>query len=196
MSTRLTGAGFEAVADDQDGKGGLAVMVTQPRGSTARYRCQLYAQTPVGNMLVGEFTVCPPTQHLSRVVAIATCPGAVRWILTGNTVGGTVADNGLLDMAVGVPAGSEPGVRRISERFKQYSGSVAAVVSLLAGETLTKWTANSSAGGTLLIDTNPLITIPAGVTISGGDQQLIKGPATLTFAGDIDSYIVEVAQSS
>jgi hypothetical protein len=196
MSQQLSKAGTQATISDRDGRGGLSIALTQPPGSDARWKFSVRASTDEVTIEVGEFITCPPSNSkLSRFVAIANCPGARDWTVMVNLIAGS-DDKAVLSMAVGLMT-SLPGLSRIAERYKQYEDSGPAVQAILAGETVLGWTvAAGAAGGTLTIDGFGVITITPNGSVSGGGGGLIEGPGTFTFAGDIVSWMIEIAESA
>jgi len=198
MSVVLKKSGTQAssVDGDAEGRGGLAIALSQPKGSTARWKFSVRAQVPDGDFSIGEFTTSPPANNrLSRIVAIANCPGAKSWTVLVNLADGE-GDDASLSLAVGDMTGT-PGLSRVSERYKQYEDTAAAIQPILAGETVLGWTvAAGPAGATLTIDSFGVITITPNGSVSGGGGGLIDGPDTFTFAGDILSWLIEIAESA
>ena len=201
MGQKLSNGQTQVTVTDSDGLGGLAIRLAQPPrvggvANTARYRFEVYAETDEGDYLVGTFVTCPPGRQLTRAVAMANCPGARSWKLLISKVKDTSYDGAEVSCSVGRPSG-EPGLQRVSERFKYYSGGAANNVAVLAGETVMGWTAASDAGGSsVVIDGGSTITVPPSGSMSGGGGGLIEGPLTITFGAGTISYLVEVAESA
>lgn len=202
MSQKLNNGTTEVNIEDIDGLGGLAIRLTQPAKpggvvNTAQYRFEVYAETKEGNYLVGSFATSPPGRQLSRVVAMANCPGAKNWKLVITLVRGTAYDGGEVSMSVGRPAGELPGVTRVSERFDYYTGNAPGTVSILPGETVLGWTATASGGaGSVQIGSGGSIPVPNGGSMSGGGGGLIEGPIDFTFGTNVNGYLIEVAESA
>jgi len=192
----LKPAGTQVSIVDSDCRGGLSIALTQPKGSNARWKFSVRAQSDESLISIGEFTSSPPANNrLSRFVAIANCPGATGWALFVNLASGE-ADDAIVSLAAGLMT-SVPGLSRISERYKQYEDSAAGVVNILPGETVMDWTVSAgAAAGSLTIDSNGPIIIPVNSTVSGNPGGLLQGPVTMTFAGANTSYFVEVAESA
>jgi hypothetical protein len=192
----------QATLDGERGEG-LTIFLSQPPGSTARYTFRVRARTDQGLCEVGTFTSCPPRNGsaLTRAIAMAACPGVREWtvdISPAPAVVGLVADpdESSMWLSAGCCAGIV-GVERISERAKYYTGA-AGVVTLLPGEEVVAFsTSASGAGATVIVSApdNGPIPVPVGGGVQGTFGGLLKGPATLTFAGT-DSYLVEVAESA
>ncbi len=202
MGQKLNRGTTEVGVTDPDGLGGLAIRLSQPAkingsDSTARYRFEVYAETKEGNYLVGSFATCPPGRQPTRVVAMANCPGAKNWKIVATLVRGTSYDGAELSLAVGTPAGELPGLSRVSERFKYYTGTVPGAVNILEGETVLGWTALASGGAsTVTIGSGGAIPVPSGGSMSGGGGGLIEGPITFTFGANTSGYLIEVAESA
>ena len=141
MSVRLVKGQVQATVHDSDGRGGLSIAVSQKPGGTARWQFSVRAKTDEGTFHVGECIVTPPPRTVrgARVVAIATCPGAKDWTVLATLASGE-PDDALLSLAVGAQGGGGPGLVRVGERFKYYSGACGAV-SILPGETVIGWSA-------------------------------------------------------
>lgn len=199
MAQKLSSAGLEAVAEDKDGLGGLAVRFFQPSQSTAKWKVDLRAETDEGNYALGIFVVSPPgpTGRLSRVVAIAQLPGAKRWKALVTLVPGTEYDAGEISLSVGLPNGAAPGLIRVSERFVYDATAASAAIPIAEGETVLGWTAFAGPlGGILQIGTGSPIPIPANSSLSGGGGGLIEGPIVFDFTGDITGIYIEKAISA
>ncbi len=202
MDYDLNAALVQATCNDANGKGGLSIAFSQVQGSSARWRCSVRAKTANGTFEVGRFTVCPPTTNLrSRIVAIASCPGATHWTVLVELASGSAPGNeqhGKISLSVGPMGGGGPGVSRVGERPKYYSGAAAAAVAIPAGETVVGWSAFSSgAGATVTIGSGSAIPIPSSGGVAGGSGGLIEGPVTFTFAGaNLAGYLIEVAESA
>lgn len=72
--------------------------------NTARWLVRIYVKTNTGNYLLGRILTIPPTapgSNSSRVVAIATCPGAIGWIIEADLANATgdIQSIARLDMA-------------------------------------------------------------------------------------------------
>ncbi len=201
MGQKLQNGTTQLTVTDGDGLGGLAIRLTQPArvsqsANTARYRFEVYAETDEGDSLIGVFTTCPPGSRPSRAVAMANCPGARQWKLVITLVRGTSYDGAEVSMSVGRPLG-EPGVVRVSERFKYYAGGSANIVPILAGEVVLGWTMFAEAGGaSVIIDGGNTISVPSNGSMSGSGGGLLEGPIEIEFATGTDSYYVEVAESA
>lgn len=199
MSVKLTKAGAQASVLDRDGRGGLSIALSQPKGSTAKWQFSVRAQTDEGLFQVGSFITSPPPLgvQLSRVVAVASLPGAIEWTCFVDLVDGD-QDGAMVSLAVGCCCSNTPGVVRVSERYKHYTGSAAGAVNVEAGETVIAWSAACVAVGcSVTIDSLPAIVIPNGGSIAANPAGTIEGPVTFTFTGaGISAYLVEVALSA
>jgi hypothetical protein len=195
MSVTLTRGGVQATIKDPDGKGGLAIALSQPKGSTARWKFSVRGQTDEGVFPVGEFITCPPGRNRSRIVAIANCPGVTNWTCFITLADGET-DESEVSLAVGYMT-SGPGVIRIGERYKEYQAAAPNAVPILAGETVLGWTAFAGAGGGFVtIEGFAAIPVPPNGSMSGSGGGLIEGPTTITTSGDIDGYLIEIAESA
>jgi hypothetical protein len=201
INKRLNGAGTQCSLDDPKSLGGLTIAFSQPikvggAANSARWRCRVAAKTASGAMRLGSFVVCPPPEALpghSRVVAIATMPGALSWSCFVDLVGGD-SDNGEISLALGGMAG-EPGLVRVGERYA-YRAGVNGALNLLAGETVLGWAAiGDTGGGSITIDGGSSIIVPEGVSVSGGPGGTLEGPTAFVFT-DTVSYLVELALSA
>lgn len=201
---------IQLVIEDADCKGGLAIMLTQTRMSnlllTSRYRIAVRAKTDDGEFLVGTFSTCPPGDATpqSRVVAMASCPGALTWTLLvdawedpdfpGLGVFGDLS--GSIYAAAGEPGGQMPGVVRVGERRKYYSGTAPGTVNILAGERVTSWSAFAAgAGATVTIGGGSAIPLPTGGGVAGNGSGITDGPIAVVFAATA-GYLIEVAESA
>ncbi|HXK20817.1 MAG TPA: hypothetical protein VNG33_23560 [Polyangiaceae bacterium] len=195
--------------EDASARGGLAIVLGQPRvrgvTPTARWKFEVRAHVPDGEFLVGVFSTCPPHDNSpkTRAVAMASCPGAIAWTLKVTPWPSSLEFAGMVYASIGDPSGQAPGVVRVGERSKQYSGVAAGAVAIPAGERVIAWSAfSTAAGATVQIDqTIPAIVgspipIPNGGSASGGDAGLLNGPLLFTFAGAIGGYLIETAESA
>lgn len=183
-------------------------MLSQPSDSSARWSFRVRVRTDEGLFQVGHFTSCPPRNGSpkTRCVAIAVCPGAREWtvdIRPAPVVEGleAIPDNSAVALGASCCAPTaEPGLIRVSERPKAYTGTDG-LVTLLPGEVLISWAAWAvGAGATLIIsggglDAPHTINLPTAGTAGGTFGELVEGPATLLFAGT-GGYTVEVAESA
>lgn len=195
MSQKLNAIGTQVSIRDEGGRGGLSIALSQPKGSDARWKFSVRGDTKEGIFPLGEFITSPPGKQLTRIVAIANCPGVNYWDLLVSLIDGDF-DDSEVSLAIGDMTG-ESGLVRVAERYKQYSGAAAGAVSILPGETVLGWTASAgAAGGTVTINSFGAITIPVSGSMTGGGGGLIEGPVTFTFGGNITSYLIEVAESA
>ncbi len=203
MSERLVAAGTQLSIADLDGKGGLSIFVNQPKGSTAKWRFSVRCVTDEGEFFVGEFTITPPASNtdlvLTRAVGVANMPGAKEWSIFVDLADGA-QDGATASLAVGCCCGNEPGVSRVGERYKYYTGT-AATVTLGPDEQVIGWSAFAiAAGATVTIAAGSTsgggaIPVPVGGAVSGNPAGSLTGIHTLAFAGT-SGYLVEVLESA
>jgi len=183
----------------------ISISLTQPSGSQSRWVFRVRVRTDEGLSLLGQFTTNPPSTGIpTRIVALATCPGAREWqvdVTPAPGVEGAPAapDDSSVSLAVGKTSPMAPaGVQRVNERPKYYSG-VAGTVQLLPGEELIGWSAwDAGAGATVTLPDVPLsgaIPLPPAGVVEGGLGGLLQGPSRIVFAGT-GGYLVEVALSA
>ncbi len=197
----------QLTVEDADCKGGLAIALTQTPVSgaalTSRYRVEVRAKTDDGMFIVGSFSTCPPVlgSPPTRVVAMASCPGALSWILyvTPYKIGIGADDfgdlSGMIHAMAGEPGGQLPGVIRVGERPKYYSGTGVGAVGLQPGERVVGWSAFATgAVGTVTIDGGTPIPIPNGGGVAGNGGGLLVG-STFVFTNTA-GWLIEVAESA
>ncbi len=212
----LTRGPVQLTVEDADCKGGLAIALTQTRlGAdllTSRYRVEVRAKTDDGMFIVGAFSTAPPdaTSPTTRVVAMASCPGALAWVLYVRPYNLDAEDpddfgdvSGSINAFAGEPGGQLPGVVRVSERPKYYAGTAAGAVAIPPGERVTSWTAYSTGAGATVTYGPPgapgaTIPIPPAGGLSGGGSGAVEeGPLVFTFAGaNFGGYLIETLESA
>lgn len=203
MSVRLNRAVVQATIDDPDSRGGLTIYLSQPVNGIS-WNIKVYAKADEGLFELGRFTTSIPQQivgqdvrTLSRVVAIANCPGAKSWTLEiARADSDDEPDHSKLSMAVGCCIGP-PGVTRVGERYRYYTG-VDGLAQILPGDRIVGWTAIAGPlGGSVVFAPSALlpVVIPPNASLSGSTGGNQEGLVNMIFAGTL-SYIIEVARSA
>ncbi len=161
-----------AYLDDADAGEGLSIFFSQAAADIVRWRLDVYARLDNGaELAVGTFWVSPPPavfpfDRLTRLVAIAVCPGAVNWSVTCSAQTPGSNEDATIELFSSKCCTAPAGVKRVSERYGYLSGVAGgAPVSqaILPGQTITRIVAFGTGAGGVSMGT--LITLAAGNTL-------------------------------
>lgn len=180
---------------------GLAIFLSQNSNAASRYRFLVKAMIGQGIFQVGTFYSSPPnattpTGQLTRMVAAAVCPGATSWAVDVSS-----ADDSPVDETAEVILSSSKcftspvGVSRVSERYSYLASNTNVAFTLPPGRVATRISLTALAGGgTFRIDANPIINVPAGVTVALEPKADLNVEPLLTFNNL--SWFVECLESA
>jgi hypothetical protein len=163
--------------DDSDAGEGLSIFFSQKSTDEVRWRLDVYAKLDTGaELLVGWFYVSPPSATdpigpVTRQVGAAVCPGAKTWsVCASPALGSQVVVNETADISLNSSkcCTAPVGVTRVGERYGYLADSAAGITqfanSLFPGRTITSIAAvGLVGGGSVQINSGPVITVPAGV---------------------------------
>jgi hypothetical protein len=183
----------------------ITVALSEGSGSTVVWRIRIDVETTGGRSRLGTILTAPPAGKRlgTRVVCLASCPGAVAWDILAEplaphpvNVGATLRvesceDPGELALVPCdgslVVAGPETGPG--AGAYNQATGVGVGVAVVPIGARVRGWsfTADPLLPATAAIVSPifgalPLITLPAGGSFGDNPENLI-GPATIAFAG-------------
>lgn len=194
-----------ATFDGSGGGEGLAIFFSQEGGAIARYRFQVSAITNDGTLQVGTFYSSPPNAtiingNLTRLLAIAVCPGAISWAVDIRRMvigeGALSKETAEVTLASSKCCTGPAGVRRVDERFAYHAGAGAGTVTLLAGQTVTGISAvGTGPGGTVIIGGGDTITVTTGIGMSLEPKGLIS-PGVPAIAFTNVDWVIEYLESA
>ena len=182
-------------------------------GALRTWRFDVFADRGEGLFLLGDITSrtprLPPAaanpplppQPRTRIIAIATCPGAVKWVVRVRWGQEGVdslpspapkADVNLL----GSPVASLPGVAPVNERYGYISGAAPSTFTLARGQRVASWAAFATgAGATVTIDGGTVIPIPAAGNVRGDPLGTLDGGLFVFAGGTLGGFLVEFKES-
>lgn len=190
---------------------GLSISLTQPAGSTSRWLFVVRARTDDGGLVtLGHFYTCPPSLDSphTRVVAIASCPGAREWTVDVSPAQALAQDpipmepdNSAVSLAGGRPLSCCRGVQRVSERPRFLSGA-AAQVAVHWGQRIVAITATGNGSLGVCDVADPFngflvgsLYFPAAAPARFECDGLMQGTLVLTFSST-SQFFVELAESA
>lgn len=199
-STNLCGlsgreAGKESVSS-------VSVLLSQPASSNAVWRFRLEAQTAASRGVVGSWQSSNPQagSPTSRVIALATVPGAVAWFVTAELVSGTPGLNELIDLAaceccaeLGLVVLDGPNANNAPASGQSYhvlAAGVAGAPAIPAGKGITgiaAWCDPNVLNATVQVGADPIVAVPPGGSVQltppldKNGNPTLKGPVTVTF---------------
>lgn len=162
-----------AYLDDGDSGEGLSIFVSQSETDTIRWRLDVSASLDNGSELaVGTFYLSPPSaalpnDRLTRLVAIAVCPGAVKWSVTCTAISPGSNETINIELASSKCCTAPCGLSRVSERYDYIAGSGTTAVFLVPGQTVTRINLfGLGGGGTASIQGGPNIPVAAAQSVT------------------------------
>jgi hypothetical protein len=177
----------------------VAVSVTGAKASS--WRLRVFAEMDGEMVAVGAVRTLPGSKG-TRLVAVATCPGAKAWSVRADRVTpptgvqGFDADGEIDVRITAADVGALPGVCPVpgnSDRaiMKAHKAGVSGAVSIPGR--VTGWGAYAAVGvpGTVLLDgAGNLVPVPAGGLVAGGERPEQPWPNEFVFTNTA-SYFVE-----
>lgn len=181
----------------------IALTLTEPSGTAARWRIRLDAELSDGSMgTVGTLTTRTPATSggvAARVIGCASCPGAVAWhavVEQVDTAGaaaravlGAAVAPGSVDRAEVIP--NRP--HALALDYQTRTGLTGAEI-IEAGRRIVAISATVVAtapvAGTIAIPGSETITVPPGNQVTVEPDEDLIGPITVTFA-NTTAYVIE-----
>lgn len=167
-----------AYLDDPDAGEGLSIFFSQGQADTVRWRLDVSAKLDTGvELQVGTFWVSPPgaaepKDRLSRLVAIAVCPGAISWSVLCQAQPGSqasiAAEDAAIDLFSSKCCTAPKGLNRVSERYGYLVGSGAGPINVTFawGRIATRIIATGlTGGGSFTVANGGAVTVAAGQSI-------------------------------
>lgn len=179
---------------------GLGIFLSQDSLSTVRYVFDVKAKTDQGDLLVGSFVSSPPTATTprgqpSRLVAVASCPGAQTWSVEIQALLGSNAPAEYADVVLAssiAPFGG--GLQRVSERYA-YRAGVGGSLPIVPGQRLLTWSAIAGAvAGSVQLGAGDVIPVPANSSVQAEPGKGLLSVQNLTFT-NVD-WFVEYLESA
>jgi len=174
--------------------------------STAVWKIQIEAKTETTRKVLGVVHTLPPPLvggNSNRVVALATCPGAISWDIQASLVAGTGTDDSeaILDLASS-PCCGTLGIIPLFAALQPFSGQLLFSstagpnpVILSAAQRLSSLSAVAGLlGGTVtIVSPAQTIVIPllANASFSADFEGDIIGPGSVTFSAGISAWVLE-----
>lgn len=159
------------LTDGNSGEG-LSIFISQAETDTIRWRLDVSASLDNGSEIaVGTFYLSPPSaalpnDRLTRLVAIAVCPGAVKWSVTCSAISPESNETINIELASSKCCTAPCGLSRVSERYDYIAGSGTTAVFLVPGQTVTRINLfGLGGGGAASINGGPNIPVAAGQTV-------------------------------
>lgn len=192
----------------------VALVLSEHTRSLDSWRMRVSCRTAEGVALVGSVRSLPAlrTGEASRVVAIASCPGASEWIVEASHVAVTplvgespfgVADGAeaLLGLSAG-PGVAAAGLVPLAGELDTfgplaeytYETGTDGTVSVPAGLHVWSWSAFATGAlATVGINGGADIPVPEGGSVIGEPRGRLRGPCELVFTGTA-GYLVELTR--
>lgn len=190
--------------DDSDSGEGLAIFCSQDGNAACRWRVLVKARIDQGLYDMGEFYISPPivaaapAGRLSRLVAIAVCPGAIGWSVEMSAVKGAEAipyETADIILASSKCCMGSAGLERVSERYGYVSGTGTQNFTVLAGMKVTGIGAiGLTGGGSIVINGGNTILVPDGISANPEPRGPIPPNSVIAFT-NVD-YTVEFLESA
>jgi hypothetical protein len=182
-------------------------------GALRTWRFEVYADRGEGLFFLGEITsrtpvpppaaASPPLPPIARtrIIAICTCPGALRWVVrvryANEGEDSLPSPRPKCDVnLLGAPVASMPGVQAINERYSYISGAAAATFTLARGQRVQSWAVFSSgAGATVEINAGGAIPVPPSGNVRGDPGGALDGGLFAFVGAGLAGYFVEFKES-
>ena len=185
--------------DSEEAGESLAIFLSQTPGDSARLYFAVYAiLSSGGQLLVGTFNSSPPIAtdpqgQPTRLVAYASCPGAVGWTvrhgLAASYIGGVHESYGV-DLGSSKGIVSPSGVTRVNQRYNYAAGQTTDTSYTVApGQKILSWTAVApSTAGSVQLGTGQVIQVPAGAAVQAEPGSGLLAAENFTFT-NVDWFI-------
>jgi hypothetical protein len=183
-------------------------------GLLRTWRIEVFADRGDGLIQLGEITTrtppAPPAaaspalppQPRSRVVAICSCPGSIRWTVRVRYAN----EGGPATLPIPIPAceitlldspvASTPGLQAVNERSHYISGTAPGSVNLARGQRVQSWAAFSTgAGATANVNNEGAIPIPTSGAVRGDPEGSLDGGLFVFAGANFGGYFIEFRES-
>lgn len=197
MSVQLKAGAYPVKASIDAQGAGLSVLLSEPRRSGAVWRLRVLAEIQDALVPVGELYTTPANATSGsqwRVVAMAGCPGVIRWHVEGSQFSG--ARNETARLALGSSeCCAEFGLVRIEEQWRVASG-VDGALALPASARVTRIYAFTTqvGGGTIAVPSGlaPVnVAVPEAGSVLLEPAGKLRGPGLAFTFTNTDGFSVE-----